>query len=184
MKTQNPLVVGLGGTLRPGSSTQLAVEDALAYAKGLGARTLLLAGPELEMPFYGSEDSARTPRAAALVDALRQADAVVIGSPGYHGSISGLLKNALDYVEDLSKDARPYLDGRPVGLIAGAAGMQGAVTTLGMLRDVTHALRGFPTPYGVAFNSADKSQERIAGTQNQLQLLAQQVVALARRSVQ
>jgi FMN reductase len=178
-----PLIVGLGGTLRHGSSTQLAVEATLAHASRLGADTLMLAGPALEMPFYAPEIPARTPQAAALVEALRRADGIIIGSPGYHGSVSGLLKNALDYVEDLSKDTRPYFDGRSVGLVAAGAGMQGAVTTLGMLRDITHALRGSPTPFGVAFNSADKSEARLAQTDDHLHLLARQVVEAARSSM-
>lgn len=178
-----PLVVGLGGTLRQGSSTQLAVEDALAHAARMGADTLMLPGPDLEMPFYAPEVPDRTQQAAALVDALRRADGIIIGSPGYHGSVSGLLKNALDYVEDLSNDPRPYFDGRSVGLIAAGAGMQGAVTTLGMLRDITHALRGSPTPFGVAFNSADKSEARLAQTSDHLHLLARQVVEGAGSSI-
>lgn len=174
-----PHIVGIGGTLRPGSSTQVAVEQALAHAEKLGATTRMFAGADLALPFYAPESSHRTDQAAELVDALRQADGVVIGSPGYHGSVSGLIKNALDYTEDLSCDVRPYLDGRAVGLIAAGAGMQAAVTTLGMLRDVTHALRGAPTPYGVAFCSADKSDERISQTESQLALLAGQVLQLA-----
>lgn len=173
---RQPFIVGMGGTLRPGSSTQVAVEQTLAHAEALGARTRMFAGPDLAFPFYAPESPDRTEQAADLVGALRIADGIVIGSPGYHGSVSGLIKNALDYAEDLSRDTRPYFDGRPVGLISGGAGMQGAVTTLGMLRDITHALRGAPTPYGVAFNSADKSEERISQTDGQLALLAKQVL--------
>ncbi len=177
--TPIPFIVGIGGTLRCGSSTQVAVERALEHARQLGATTRMFAGPDLELPFYAPELPDRSQRATDLVNALRQADGVVIGSPGYHGSVSGLIKNALDYAEDLSRDPHPYLDGRAVGLIAAGAGMQAAVTTLGMLRDVTHALRGTPTPYGVAFNSADKSEERLSQTESQLALLSRQVLQLA-----
>ena len=48
--------------------------------------------------------------------AVSAADGLIIASPGYHGGISGLVKNALDYVEDLRGDARPYLDGRAVAV--------------------------------------------------------------------
>jgi FMN reductase len=44
---------------------------------------------------------------------VRGADALVFGSPGYHGTLSGLVKNALDYLEELGRDARPYVDGLP-----------------------------------------------------------------------
>ena len=46
---------------------------------------------------------------------------VVIASPGYHGTVSGLVKNSLDYLEVLREDDRPYLDGRAVGVIAVAS---------------------------------------------------------------
>ncbi|MDQ3608828.1 MAG: NAD(P)H-dependent oxidoreductase, partial [Actinomycetota bacterium] len=83
---------------------------------------------------------------------VRRADALVIGSPGYHGSISGLVKNVLDYLEELADDERPYVDGRPVGCIATAQGWQGAVNSLVALRQIVHALRGWPTPFGLALN--------------------------------
>ncbi|MEM9669352.1 MAG: NAD(P)H-dependent oxidoreductase [Pseudomonadota bacterium] len=176
---QDIFIVGVGGTLRAGSSTEKAVADVLEHAKALGASTTLISGPSLAMPFYSTETDDRTDEAKTLVEALRRADGVVIGSPGYHGGVSGLIKNALDYVEDLKADERPYLDGRAVGLIASAWGEQAAMTTLGMLRDITHALRGVPTPYGCIFNSADKSEERVTDTANKLQLVAKQVVTIA-----
>ena len=68
--------------------------------------------------------------------------------------MSGLVKNALDYLEELRGDQRPYLDGRAVGLVAVARGWQASVATLGTLRQVVHALRGWPTPLGLAINSS------------------------------
>jgi FMN reductase len=87
-----------------------------------------------------------------LIEDVRRADALVIGSPGYHGSISGLVKNVLDYLEELRNDPRPYVDGRPVGCITTAFGWQGAVNSLTALRQIVHALRGWPTPFGLALN--------------------------------
>ena len=72
----------------------------------------------------------------------------MITSPGYHGTVSGLVKNALDYLEELRGDQRPYLDGRAVGLIAVARGWQASVSTLGTLRQVVHALRGLADTVG------------------------------------
>ncbi|WP_459249991.1 NADPH-dependent FMN reductase [Streptomyces youssoufiensis] len=43
-------------------------------------------------------------------------------APTYHGTVSGVLKNALDYVNDLIGEPRPFLDGRSVGCVAVAAG--------------------------------------------------------------
>jgi multimeric flavodoxin WrbA len=80
-----------------------------------------------------TRQSERSDAARDLVAELALADGIVLGSPGYHGSISGLVKNALDYAEDLRLDARPYLSGRAIGCIATAGGWPGAVNTLGAL---------------------------------------------------
>jgi FMN reductase len=149
-----PFIVGLGGTLSDSSSSERALRHALAAAAGQGARTELFAARALDLPMYTVDRSRRTSAATALVDALAQADGVIIATPGYHGGISGLVKNALDYIEDLRDDPRPYLDGRAVGCIVCAYGWQATTTTLVSLRSTVHALRGWPTPLGVAINSA------------------------------
>lgn len=149
-----PFVVGLGGTTRPNSSTERALRAALSAAEAEGAETLLLGAADLELPMYAPERPERDPAARRLVAALAAADGVILSSPGYHGAFSGLIKNALDYAEDLRDGERPYLEGRAVGCIACAFGWQATTTTLVALRSVVHALRAWPTPLGVAINSA------------------------------
>lgn len=148
-------LIGIGGTARPESSTQCALQIALDAAATAGARTRLFGGAELAaLPHYLTPAAAENPVGQALVAAVRDADAVLIASPGYHGSVSGLVKNALDYLEETARDARPYLDGLPVGLIVTAYGWQATGSTLAALRAIVHALRGWPTPLGVTINSA------------------------------
>jgi FMN reductase len=178
------LVVGIGGTTRAGSSTEKALRFALKAAVEAGAETELMGPADLQLPMYAPEFPDRTPQALRLVELLRRADGIIVGSPGYHGGISGLVKNALDYVEDMRGDARVYFDGRAVGCVVTAAGYQAAVGTLGALRQVVHALRGWPTPVGVAINTAEPAfdaagqpvQKSVA---DQLTLMAHQVVAFA-----
>jgi FMN reductase len=110
---------------------------------------------------------------------------VILASPGYHGTISGLLKNALDYIEDMSRDGEPYLQGRAVGAITCAFGWQAAVTTLGSLRSIVHALRGWPTPLGVCANSGQPlfdGHGRLLDPdiRQKLRILADEVVGFAR----
>lgn len=144
-------VVGIGGSVEPGSQSERALRAVLATAAA-DADVRAFTGRELDFPPYHS--AAPLPASArTYVEAVRAADAVVISSPGYHGTVSGLVKNALDYLEELRTDPRPYLDGRSVGLIAVARGAQAAVGTLTTLRQITHALRGWPTPYGLVVNS-------------------------------
>ena len=150
-------VVGIGGSMRGDSQSERALSAVLEGARVAGAETVAITGMDLVLPFYDPAVVERSAVAHRLVAALREADGVVLVSPGYHGTVSGLVKNALDYVEDLRADPRPYLDGRAVGCVAMALGWQAAVTTLTALRSIVHALRGWPTPLGAALNSAEVS---------------------------
>jgi FMN reductase len=164
MVNDSPLVVGIGGTTRLNSSTEIVLHVALGAAERAGATIKVFNGVALrQLPIYEPELGERHHVAHDLVEALRSADGVVIASPAYHGGISGMVKNALDYTEDLSGDTRPYLDGRAVGCIATGAGWQGVVTTLWAIRSVVHALRGWPTPLGAVCNSEVNSIDASAG---------------------
>jgi FMN reductase len=155
-KLNSPYIVAVGGTLRPGSTTEKAMQHVLNAADRAGARTRLISGPALQLPMYEPDNPERTDAARDLVAQLALADGIILGSPGYHGSISGLVKNALDYAEDLRGDRRPYFSGRAVGCIATGGGWPGALNTLGALRDIVHALRGWPTPLGAAINASER----------------------------
>ena len=183
MDDRTTLIVGLGGTTRPGSSTEQALHLALACAREAGAETEMFSGPDLLLPMYQAEPKAGDNAGARLIASLRRADGVIVASPVYHGGISGLLKNAIDYTEEMRNDARVYLDRRAVGAIASGFGSQGPAVVLGQLRDITHALRGWPVPLGVAINSAivrfqdgTCSDDAIAG---QIKTMARQVVFFA-----
>jgi FMN reductase len=155
LSSSTPYILAVGGTVRPNSSTELAMRHVLNAVERGGARTKMISGHLLQLPLYQPDNPARSDQARALVAELALADGIVIGSPGYHGSISGLVKNALDYAEDLRGDVRPYFSGRADGCIATAGGWPAAVNTLNVLRDIVHALRGWPTPMGAAINSSE-----------------------------
>lgn len=148
-----PRIVAIGGTVSIGSTTELALRTAMASAAAHGAEVQLFDGAYLAaLPHYRSSAHAGA-EGREMVEAVRASDGVLFAAPGYHGTISGLVKNALDYLEDLSKDARPYLDGRAVGLIATAYGDQATMSTMQTLRSIVHALRGWPTPMGATIRT-------------------------------
>lgn len=148
-----PLIVGIGGTLRPESSSERALRMTLDAIEARGGRTKMFTGQDLDAPAYDVGMSL-TPKMHALIESLRIADGVILSSPCYHGGISGLIKNAIDYTEEMNRDARPYLHGLVVGCIATGAGHQGPGMVLSALRNITHALRGWPCPLGVGINTA------------------------------
>lgn len=149
-------VVGMGGAIRPSSTSEQALRLFLQGLADRGAETNLFVGEDLNFPLYDPVTQASTPSIAAFVETVRQCDALVIATPVYHGALTGLIKNAIDHLTALMNDSRPYLAGRPVCCIATAGGMPGAVTALSGLRDIVHALRGWPTPMQVPINSSAK----------------------------
>jgi FMN reductase len=180
-------IVGIGGTTKAGSSTEKALVACLAAAEKSGAQIEVISGTRLAaLPLYSPEEVARTPEQERFVASVRDADGLILATPAYHGGMSGLVKNAIDLLEDLRDDRRPYLDGRAVGCIVTAYGWQGAGTTLTSVRTIVHALRGWPTPLGVTLNTAiplfdDQGHCTDERVQTQFEMLAAQVVEFARR---
>ncbi len=117
-------ILGLSGSLRRDShNTRLL----------LGAGGLLPDGTELELfeelrsiPPYNEDDEHPTPPAVeALKRAIAGADAILVATPEYNGSIPGVLKNALDWVS--RPVASSPLKGKPAAVIGASTGLFGAV---------------------------------------------------------
>lgn len=150
----SPLIVGFGGTMRPGSTGERLTMAVLAECEILGMRTRLFGGAELaQLPHFAPDIIERTPQQIEFLSAVRDAAGLVIATPGYHGGVSGLVKNAIDLLEDTRCDARTYFDGMPVGLIVTAGGWQAGGVTLTAMRSIVHAMRGWPTPTGITVNT-------------------------------
>jgi FMN reductase len=180
-----PFIVGLGGTTRPGSTTERAMQVALARAQALGCETAAIGSAQMPTEPYDPSRPDRSEAALALVAALRRADGLVLVSPAYHGGVSGLVKNAIDFTEDLRTDSRVYLQDRAVGCIVCAEGPQAMGSTLASLRAIVHSLRGWPTPFGAALNSATKplggdGKEADAAAVKACETVAEEVVAFAK----
>jgi FMN reductase len=181
------LVVGIGGTTRPDSSTEKALRAAVLAAGSHGADTVMLAADDLRVSLYEPSDTSRTGLEQRLVELLRASSGLIVASPGYHGTLSGLIKNALDYAEDLRDDDPPYLEGRAFGTIGCAGGWVAAVNTVSTLRTVAHALRAWPTPMGAVVNTlvpVFDNEGRVIDPRvsTQLELVGQQVVEFASMS--
>jgi FMN reductase len=180
-----PFIVGIGGTTRPGSSSEKALRQALALAEAQGADVELFDGSSINLSMYTPESPMRSDGAKRLITALRRANGVILSTPCYHGSVSGLVKNALDYTEDMCTDVEPYLDGRAVGLIVCGHGWQSTGVVLSAFRSIVHALRGWPTPMGVAINTlVERFDEKGEGigeqSARQMAIMVGQVIEFAR----
>jgi FMN reductase len=153
--TSPPLrIVALGGAIRSGSSTEKALRIALSHMAAHGAVVQAFAGDALNLPLFSPERTDRSEGTRELVEAMAAADGIVLGSPGYHGGVSGLVKNALDYAQDLASGPRPFFAGRAVGCVATGTDWLGLGGTLAALRSIVHSLDGWPTPMGVVINTS------------------------------
>src|SRR3546814_8174189 len=91
--TSRPLGCGIGGVIGGNSSAGRGLAIALDAAAQEGFRTRMFGGEDMaRLPLYIPRATMRTDDERAFVDAVRDASALIIASPGYHGSISGVVK--------------------------------------------------------------------------------------------
>jgi FMN reductase len=141
-------VVGLGGSMRSGSTSLTALHTALEGAGAAGAVTNVLNLQELSLPMYSPEHGVPD-QAITMTDAVAGADAMIWSSPTYQGSISGALKNALDWMILLGDRDPAYLSNKPIGLVATAGGVQG-LQSINAMEFSVRALRGWAVPLMLA----------------------------------
>lgn len=140
--SEPPHVVGVPGSLRETSYTRMGIERALDGVRRAGGRAELVDLREYDLPTYDA-DRGSAGDAEAFTAQIRGADAVLLGTPMYHGSYSSTLKTALDYC------GFDEFEGETVGLLA-VAGGGFPVTALEHLRSVCRALNAWVIPHQVA----------------------------------
>ena len=118
-------VLGISGSLRAGSFNTALIRAA-AELLPPGVEFELLEGIG-DLPHYSEEtDLDPAPLAVALLrKAVRDADAVLISTPEYNGSLPGSLKNALDWASR-PRGSSPF-EGKPVAVVGASPGLFGAV---------------------------------------------------------
>ena len=128
------MLLGLSGSLRRASTNTKLLRAAARHYGGEFVEA------DLHLPLYDGDIEERSGVPAeveALADQIADADAVVIATPEYNQSLSGVLKNALDWVSRV--DAKPWGD-KPVALMSAAAGRAGGARG-------NYALRLAMTPF-------------------------------------
>jgi FMN reductase len=178
-------LLGIGGSTRQGSKTLIALETALALAREAGAESVLADVRALALPVFDDDLplAAYPPTLAWLLDEARRADAYLLASPTYHGTISGAVKNVLDALNFLGEDGGDYFAGKPVGLIA--HGGSSAANVLTALHHAARALNGLTVPTVVAVPGAaiDTVRREVTdpGARNRLAALVGETIDLAWR---
>jgi FMN reductase len=120
-----------------------------------------------------------------LIESCHTADALIWSSPMYQGTISGSLKNALDWLHSLGERDPPFLHDKVIGLISAAGGTHG-LQAINTMEFSVRALRGWAVPYVVpvsaawrVFDAAGRVQDE--AVEVQLKMLGSEVVRVAGR---
>lgn len=147
-----PYVVGVSGSRRDGSHTLKTVRGVLQAAESAGARTDCIDLGNVDLPLYhpDRDDQGESARLTAMV---ADADAVVLGSPVYHGSYSSAFRNFHDYC-----GSDEYED-TAVALVAVAGGST-YTATLDHMRSTVRGVHGdvIPDQLGVP-NASSKFED-------------------------
>jgi FMN reductase len=141
-------IIGIGGSLRTNSHTYQALNLALQKVVAIGADVELLDLRELNLPLCnGDRDYTDNPQVMQLRRTVTQADGIILATPEYHGSVSGVLKNALDL---MSFDE---LSGKVFGLISVLGGEHNS-NALNDLRTIVRWVHGWVIPEQIAIAKA------------------------------
>jgi FMN reductase len=138
-------ILGVSGSLRDGSYSRLAVESTLEAAREQGAQTRLLDLSAVELPLF-RPGAAPTDGVRAVAEAVAWADAFLLATPDYHGSMSGAIKNFLDYHWE-------EFAGKLFGFIC--ASHERGLTAMDQMRTAVRQCYGWSLPYGCSVHGEE-----------------------------
>ena len=141
-------IVGIIGSLRTDSYSALALEQAIARVKALNAEVEILDLRNMTLPFCdGGTEYPDYPDVEVLRDTVKAADGLILATPEYHGSVSGVLKNALDLM------SFEHLSGKVVGGISVLGGQPNS-NALNSLRIIVRWVHGWVIPEQISVGQA------------------------------
>jgi FMN reductase len=178
-------ILGIGGSTRRGSLSLTLLKAGLRAAEEAGAQTVLADVRALDLPIYDEDrplDDYPT-TLSWLLDEVRAADAYLLCSPTYHGTVAGGVKNALDALNFLWDADPPYFGGKVVGLLA--LGGAGATNVINALHHTTRAMNGLTAPTTAIIAQAVFDPQdgalRDENAERRLRQLATEIIALTHR---
>ena len=135
-------VVGICGSLRADSYTRRVVNLALSGAEAVGAQTELIDLRRYQLMFCDEIEDEKDypPDVSKLCQKVQGARGIILGTPEYHGSFSGVIKNAIDLM------GFDEFGSKVVGLVGVSGGSMGALNALSALRTVGRQLHAWVVP--------------------------------------
>lgn len=137
-------ILGVGSSMREDSRGTLAVKMALDFARRHSAETRLLDLQQTKLPMYNPDsDEPEEPQVRKVEDDVNWADAFILATPDYHGSMSGSMKNFLDHFWS-------EFAGKAFGYIC--TSHEKGLTVMEQMRTAVRQCYGWSLPYGVSIN--------------------------------
>ena len=143
MGTRPLKILGLAGEYRSTSKSGMLVNAALKHAETRGAEVVFWDLAEKPLPLVGEEGCWSHPNVKEFQALLEQCDAFFLSSPEYHGTMSGVMKNTMDWMYD------KHVGGKVFGLMSTLGGVTNA-NTLNHMRIALRWLHGWPVPEQMA----------------------------------
>ena len=132
--------------MREDSHSAQALAIVLKAAREQGAQTRVLDLRTVDLPIYRPQGQAETAGMREANEAVEWADAFVLASPDYHGSMSGAIKNFLDYYwSEFAGKVFSYL----------CASHEKGLTVMDQMRTAVRQCYGWSLPYGVSFHGGE-----------------------------
>jgi NAD(P)H-dependent FMN reductase len=134
-------ITGICGSLSANGATKGALKIALDGAAEFGAEISLLELRDLDLVIFGSVAASEYPAdVVSLREQIRESQGIILATPEYHGSVSGVLKNMLDLmnIDDFET--------KIVGLVGVAGGHTGAINSLNTMKTICRNLHCWVLP--------------------------------------
>jgi NAD(P)H-dependent FMN reductase len=158
----SPKILAFAGSLRRDSFNKKLARVAADAARAAGAEVTLLDLRDLPMPIYDGdleEADGIPPNAKRFKELMLAHQGLLISSPEYNSSISGVLKNAIDWASRQEKGETPLacFEGKVAGLLAASPGALGGLRGLVTVRSILSNIRVLVLPEQVAVTKAHEA---------------------------
>jgi FMN reductase len=156
--------------MREGSSSTATLSVALDFAKKHGGQTRILDLRQTRLPLYDPNEGQSNTELQKAEEDVTWADAFILATPDYHGSMSGTMKNFLDYFWS-------EFAGKTFGYIC--ASHEKGLTVMDQMRTAVKQCYGWSLPYGVSVNGEDDLENGMIANQrlkSRLEMLARDLV--------
>lgn len=159
----NPLrILAFAGSTRSGSLNKRLLKNAVAGARAAGAEVTVVDLRDFPMPLYDGdlESSSGIPEnAMKLKELMRQHQGFLIASPEYNSSITGVLKNTIDWASRPAPNEAPLacFSDKVVGLMSASPGALGGLRSLGTVRSILGNIGCHVHPHQVAVPRAHEA---------------------------